>query len=133
MVRVYGRLASLLEVGTGFHPEFSGRDNIYLNGTMLGLSRKEVRKRFEQIVEFSGLEQFIDVPVKNYSSGMYVRLAFSVAAHLNPEIVILDEFLAVGDAVFQKKCFDRMIEWRRSSTKVMLRFWSVRGWAMFGE
>jgi lipopolysaccharide transport system ATP-binding protein len=109
-VKVYGRLASLLEVGTGFHPEFSGRDNVYLNGTMLGLSRKEVRKRFDQIVDFSGLEQFIDVPVKNYSSGMYVRLAFSVAAHLNPEIVILDEVLAVGDAVFQKKCFDRMEE-----------------------
>ena len=110
IVKVYGRLASLLEVGTGFHPEFSGRDNIYLNGTMLGLSRKEVRKRFDQIVEFSGLERFIDVPVKNYSSGMYVRLAFSVAAHLNPEIVVLDEVLAVGDAVFQKKCFDRMEE-----------------------
>ena len=109
-VKVYGRLASLLEVGTGFHPEFSGRDNIYLNGTMLGLSRREVRDRFDQIVEFSGLEQFIEVPVKNYSSGMYVRLAFSVAAHLNPEIVILDEVLAVGDAVFQKKCFDRMEE-----------------------
>jgi lipopolysaccharide transport system ATP-binding protein len=109
-VKVYGRLASLLEVGTGFHPEFSGRDNIYLNGTMLGLSRREVRNRFDQIVEFSGLERFIDVPVKNYSSGMYVRLAFSVAAHLNPEIVILDEVLAVGDAVFQKKCFDRMEE-----------------------
>jgi len=109
-VRVYGRLASLLEVGTGFHPEFSGRDNVYLNGAMLGLSRKEVRKRFDQIVEFSGLEKFIDVPVKNYSSGMYVRLAFAVAAHLNPEIVILDEVLAVGDAVFQKKCFDRMEE-----------------------
>jgi lipopolysaccharide transport system ATP-binding protein len=109
-VRVYGRLASLLEVGTGFHPEFSGRDNIYLNGTMLGLSRKEVRQRFDRIVDFSGLEQFIDVPVKNYSSGMYMRLAFSVAAHLNPEIMILDEVLAVGDAVFQKKCFDRMEE-----------------------
>lgn len=109
-VRVYGRLASLLEIGTGFHPEFSGRDNIYLNGTMLGLSRKEVRQRFDRIVDFSGLEQFIDVPVKNYSSGMYMRLAFSVAAHLNPEIVILDEVLAVGDAVFQKKCFDRMEE-----------------------
>jgi lipopolysaccharide transport system ATP-binding protein len=109
-VKVYGRLASLLEVGTGFHPEFSGRDNIYLNGAMLGLSRREVRNRFDQIVEFSGLKQFIEVPVKNYSSGMYVRLAFSVAAHLNPEIVILDEVLAVGDAVFQKKCFDRMEE-----------------------
>jgi homopolymeric O-antigen transport system ATP-binding protein len=109
-VKVYGRLASLLEVGTGFHPEFSGRDNVYLNGAMLGLSRKEVRRRFDQIVEFSGLEQFIDVPVKNYSSGMYVRLAFSVAVHLNPEIVILDEVLAVGDAAFAKKCFDRMEE-----------------------
>ncbi len=109
-VKVYGRLASLLEVGTGFHPEFSGRDNIYLNGAMLGLSRKEVEDRFDRIVEFSGLERFLDVPVKNYSSGMYVRMAFSVAAHLNPEIVILDEVLAVGDAVFQKKCFDRMEE-----------------------
>ncbi|MBV9672620.1 MAG: ABC transporter ATP-binding protein [Verrucomicrobia bacterium] len=109
-VQVYGRLASLLEVGTGFHPEFSGRDNIFLNGAMLGLSRKEVRKRFDKIVDFSGMEQFLDVPVKNYSSGMYLRLAFSVAAHLNPEIVILDEVLAVGDAVFQKKCFDRIEE-----------------------
>src|SRR5258707_14834803 len=94
--KINGRLASLLEVGTGFHPEFSGRDNIYLNGAMLGLSRKEVRSRFDRIVDFSGLESFIDVPVKNYSSGMYIRLAFSVAAHLNPEIVILDEVLAVG-------------------------------------
>ena len=109
-VKICGRLASLLEVGTGFHPEFSGRDNIYLNGTMLGLSRKEVSRRFDQIVEFSGIGKFIDVPVKNYSSGMYVRLAFSVAAHLNPEIMILDEVLAVGDAIFQKKCFDRMEE-----------------------
>jgi lipopolysaccharide transport system ATP-binding protein len=109
-VKVYGRIASLLEVGTGFHPEFSGRDNIYLNGTMLGLSRKEISRRFDQIVDFSGVGKFIDVPVKNYSSGMYVRLAFSVAAHLNPEIMILDEVLAVGDAVFQKKCFDRMEE-----------------------
>jgi lipopolysaccharide transport system ATP-binding protein len=109
-VKVYGRLASLLEIGTGFHPEFSGRDNIYLNGAMLGLSRREIRDRFDRIVDFSGLERFIDVPVKNYSSGMYIRLAFSVAAHLNPEIVILDEVLAVGDAVFQKKCFDRMEE-----------------------
>jgi lipopolysaccharide transport system ATP-binding protein len=87
---VYGRLASLLEVGAGFHPEFSGRDNIYLNGTMLGFSKKEIRQRFDQIVDFSGLEEFIDVPVKNYSNGMYIRLAFSIAANLNPEIVILD-------------------------------------------
>ena len=109
-VRVYGRLASLLEFGTGFHPEFSGRDNVFLNGAMLGLSRREVRARFDQIVEFSGLEDFLEVPVKNYSSGMYMRLAFAVAAHMNPEIVILDEILSVGDAVFQKKCFDRMEE-----------------------
>jgi len=109
-VKVYGRLASLLEVGTGFHGDFSGRDNIYLNGTMLGLSRKEIRSRFDRIVEFSELADFIDVPVKHYSTGMYVRLAFSVAAHLNPEIVILDEVLSVGDTAFQKKCLDRMAE-----------------------
>jgi homopolymeric O-antigen transport system ATP-binding protein len=106
--KVFGRLASLLEVGAGFHPEFSGRDNIYLNGTMLGFSKKEIRQKFDEIVDFSGLEQFIDVPVKNYSSGMYIRLAFSVAANLNPEIVILDEVIAVGDAVFKKKCFERV-------------------------
>jgi lipopolysaccharide transport system ATP-binding protein len=109
-VKVYGRLASLLEVGTGFHGDFSGRDNIYLNGTMLGLSRREIRNRFDRIVEFSELADFIDVPVKHYSTGMYVRLAFSVAAHLNPEIVILDEVLSVGDTGFQKKCLDRMAE-----------------------
>src|SRR5882762_4808377 len=109
-VKVYGRLASLLEVGTGFHGDFSGRDNIYLNGTMLGLSRKEIRSRFDRIVEFSELADFIDVPVKHYSTGMYVRLAFSVAAHLNPEIVILDEVLSVGATAFQKKCLDRMAE-----------------------
>jgi lipopolysaccharide transport system ATP-binding protein len=109
-VKVYGRLVSLLEVGTGFHLDFSGRDNIYLNGAMLGLSRKELRSRFDQIVEFSELAEFIDVPVKHYSTGMYIRLAFSVAAHLNPEIVILDEVLAVGDSAFQQKCLDRMAE-----------------------
>jgi lipopolysaccharide transport system ATP-binding protein len=108
--KIFGRLASLLEVGAGFHPEFSGRDNIYLNGTMLGFSKKEIRQKFDEIVDFSGLEQFIDVPVKNYSSGMYIRLAFSVAANLNPEIVILDEVVAVGDAPFKKKCFER-IKW----------------------
>jgi len=106
--KVFGRLASLLEVGAGFHPEFSGRDNIYLNGTMLGFSKKEIRQKFDEIVDFSGLEKFIDVPVKNYSSGMYIRLAFSVAAILNPEIVILDEVIAVGDAAFKKKCFERV-------------------------
>ena len=106
--KIFGRLASLLEVGAGFHPEFSGRDNIYLNGTMLGFSKKEIRQKFDEIVDFSGLEQFIDVPVKNYSSGMYIRLAFSVAANLNPEIVVLDEVVAVGDAAFKKKCFERI-------------------------
>jgi lipopolysaccharide transport system ATP-binding protein len=106
--KVFGRLASLLEVGAGFHPEFSGRDNIYLNGTMLGFSKKEIRQKFDEIVDFSGIERFIDVPVKNYSSGMYIRLAFSVAANLSPEIVILDEVIAVGDAAFKKKCFERM-------------------------
>src|SRR6201987_6006235 len=109
-VTAYGRLARLPEIGPGFHPEFSGRDNIYLNGAMLGLTRKEVRDRFDRIVEFSGLERFMEVPVKKYSSGMYIRLAFFIAAHLNPEIVILDEVLSVGDALFQKKCFDRMEE-----------------------
>jgi lipopolysaccharide transport system ATP-binding protein len=106
--KVFGRLASLLEVGAGFHPEFSGRDNIYLNGTMLGFSKREIREKFDQIVDFSGIERFIDVPVKNYSSGMYIRLAFSVAANLNPEIVVLDEVIAVGDAAFKKKCFERV-------------------------
>jgi lipopolysaccharide transport system ATP-binding protein len=106
--KVFGRLASLLEVGAGFHPEFSGRDNVYLNGTMLGFSKREIRQKFDEIVDFSGLEKFIDVPVKNYSSGMYIRLAFSVAANLNPEIVILDEVIAVGDAAFKKKCFERV-------------------------
>jgi lipopolysaccharide transport system ATP-binding protein len=106
--KVFGRLASLLEVGAGFHPEFSGRDNVYLNGTMLGFSKKEIRQKFDQIVDFSGIERFIDVPVKNYSSGMYIRLAFSVAANLNPEIIVLDEVIAVGDAAFKKKCFERV-------------------------
>ncbi len=103
-----GRVASLLEVGTGFHPELSGRENIYLNGVILGMKRREVKQRFDEIVEFSGVEQFIDTPVKRYSSGMYVRLAFAVAAHLEPEILIVDEVLAVGDAEFQKKCLGKM-------------------------
>jgi homopolymeric O-antigen transport system ATP-binding protein len=107
---VYGRLASLLEVGGGFHPEFSGRDNIFLNGTMLGFSKKEIGQRFDHIVDFSGLGEFIDVPVKNYSNGMYIRLAFSIAANLSLEFVILDEIMAVGDVAFQKKCFERMKE-----------------------
>lgn len=107
-IEINGRIASLLEVGTGFHPELTGRENIYLNGTILGMSRKEVKSKFNEIVEFSGVEKFIDTPVKNYSSGMYVRLAFAVAAHLEPEILIIDEVLAVGDAEFQAKCLGKM-------------------------
>ncbi len=107
-IDVYGRLASLLEVGTGFHPELSGRDNIYLNGSILGMKRSEIKARFEEIVEFAGVGRFLDMPVKRYSSGMYVRLAFSVAAHLDAEILLIDEVLAVGDMDFQKKCLQRM-------------------------
>lgn len=109
-IRIRGRVGSLLEVGTGFHPELTGRENIYLNGAILGMSRSEIRRKFEQIVEFCEIERFLDTPVKHYSSGMYVRLAFSVAAHLEPEILIVDEVLAVGDAAFQKKCLARMSE-----------------------
>lgn len=103
-----GRVSSLLEVGTGFHPELTGRENIYLNGTILGMTRVEVKLKFDEIVAFSGIEKFIDTPVKRYSSGMYVRLAFAVAAHLEPEILIVDEVLAVGDVEFQKKCLGKM-------------------------
>lgn len=106
--RVYGRVGSLLEVGTGFHKELSGRDNIYLNASILGMKRSEVRRKFDEIVDFSGVGTFLDTPVKHYSSGIYMRLAFSVAAHLDPEILIVDEVLAVGDASFQKKCLGKM-------------------------
>jgi lipopolysaccharide transport system ATP-binding protein len=107
-VELYGRVASLLEVGTGFHPELTGRENIYLNGAILGMRRVEIASKFDEIVAFSEVEQFIDTPVKHYSSGMYVRLAFAVAAHLEPEILIVDEVLSVGDAQFQKKCLGKM-------------------------
>src|SRR5215207_8863597 len=107
-VRVKGRVASLLEVGTGFHPELTGRENIFLNGAVLGMKRAEIQKKFDEIVAFAETEKFIDTPVKRYSSGMYVRLAFAVAAHLEPEILVVDEVLAVGDAAFQKKCFNKM-------------------------
>jgi lipopolysaccharide transport system ATP-binding protein len=107
-VRVKGRIASLLEVGTGFHPELTGRENIFLNGAILGMTKTEIRKKFDEIVAFSEVEQFIDTPVKRYSSGMYVRLAFAIAAHLEPEILIVDEVLAVGDAAFQQKCLGKM-------------------------
>ena len=109
-IYINGRIASLLEVGTGFHPELTGRENIYLNGAILGMSRKEITEKFEEIVAFAEVEIFLDTPVKRYSSGMYVRLAFSVAAHLEPEILIVDEVLAVGDAAFQKKCLGKMEE-----------------------
>lgn len=107
-VELYGRVASLLEVGTGFHPELTGRENIYLNGAILGMRKVEIQRKFDEIVAFSEVEQFIDTPVKHYSSGMYVRLAFAVAAHLEPEILIVDEVLSVGDAQFQKKCLGKM-------------------------
>jgi len=107
-IKVKGRIASLLEVGTGFHPELTGRENIYLNGAILGMKRDEITRKFDEIVDFSGVEKFIDTPVKRYSSGMYVRLAFAVAAHLDPEILVVDEVLAVGDAEFQRKCLRKM-------------------------
>ena len=109
-ISIKGRVASLLEVGTGFHPELTGRENIFLNGAILGMSRVEIKKKFDEIVAFAEVEKFLDTPVKHYSSGMYVRLAFAVAAHLEPEILILDEVLAVGDAQFQKKCLGKMNE-----------------------
>ena len=107
-IKIKGRIASLLEVGTGFHPELSGRENIFLNGAILGMTKKEINNKFDEIVDFAGVEMYIDTPVKRYSSGMYVRLAFGVAAHLEPEILIVDEVLAVGDAEFQKKCLGKM-------------------------
>jgi len=107
-VKIKGRVASLLEVGTGFHQELTGRENIFLNGAILGMSRTEIKRKFDEIVDFSGVEKFLDTPVKRYSSGMYVRLAFSVAAHLEPEILLVDEVLAVGDEEFQKKCLGKM-------------------------
>jgi lipopolysaccharide transport system ATP-binding protein len=117
---VYGRVASLLEVGTGFHPELTGRENIYLNGAILGMKKAEIDRKFDEIVAFSGVEQFIDTPVKRYSSGMYVRLAFAVAAHLDPEILLVDEVLAVGDAEFQKKCVGKMGDVARGGRTVLL-------------
>lgn len=107
-IKIDGRIASLLEVGTGFHPELSGRENIFLNGSIMGMRKAEIQKKFDEIVDFSGVERYIDTPVKRYSSGMYVRLAFAVAAHLEPEILIVDEVLSVGDAEFQKKCLGKM-------------------------
>ncbi len=118
-IRIDGRIASLLEVGTGFHQELTGRENIFLNGAILGMSRVEIIRKFDEIVEFSGVEEFLDTPVKRYSSGMYVRLAFSVAAHLEPDILIVDEVLAVGDAAFQRKCLGKMGSFAQSGRTVL--------------
>jgi len=119
-VRLRGRVASLLEVGTGFHPELTGRENIFLNGAILGMQRAEIRRNFDDIVAFAEVEKFLDTPVKRYSSGMYMRLAFAVAAHLNPEILIVDEVLAVGDAEFQKKCLGKMQDISRDKGRTVL-------------
>ncbi len=117
--RVKGRIASLLEVGTGFHPELTGRENVFLNGAILGMTKAEIRKKFDGIVDFAGVERYMDTPVKRYSSGMYVRLAFAVAAHLEPEILIVDEVLAVGDAAFQSKCLGKMEDVSRHGRTVL--------------
>lgn len=118
-IKIKGRVASLLEVGTGFHPELTGRENVFLNGAILGMKTKEIASKFDEIVEFSGVKKFIDTPVKRYSSGMYVRLAFAVAAHLEPEVLIIDEVLAVGDAEFQKKCLGKMGEVAKGGRTVL--------------
>jgi lipopolysaccharide transport system ATP-binding protein len=118
-VRIKGRVASLLEVGTGFHPELTGRENIYLNGAILGMSKAEIKRKFDEIVAFAEVEKFLDTPVKRYSSGMYVRLAFAVAAHLEPEVLVVDEVLAVGDIAFQKKCLGKMNEVSASGRTVI--------------
>jgi lipopolysaccharide transport system ATP-binding protein len=119
-LKVKGRIASLLEVGTGFHPELTGRENIFLNGAILGMRKNEVKRKFDEIVDFSGVERYIDTPVKRYSSGMYVRLAFAVAAHLESEILVIDEVLAVGDAEFQKKCLGKMSEVSKGEGRTVL-------------
>src|SRR5664280_1717903 len=119
-IKVRGRIASLLEVGTGFHPELTGRENIFLNGAILGMTKAEIRNRFDEIVDFSGVAKYIDTPVKRYSSGMYVRLAFAVAAHLEPEILIVDEVLAVGDAEFQKKAIGKMQDVSRNDGRTVI-------------
>lgn len=124
----HGRLAALIELGAGFHPDLSGRENVFLNGSILGLTRQEIQRQFDSIVDFAGLERFIDTPVKRYSSGMYVRLAFAVAAHVNAEVLLVDEVLSVGDETFQRKCFDRLTEIRRSGTTIV--FVSHNLWAI---
>jgi ABC-2 type transport system ATP-binding protein len=119
-ITMNGRVAALLEVGSGFHPELSGRDNVYLNGSILGMARAEIEAKFDEIVDFSGVREFIDQPVKNYSSGMYVRLGFSVAIHVDPDILLVDEVLAVGDESFQAKCANKFREMRASGKTVVI-------------
>lgn len=119
-IRTRGRVSALIEVGAGFHPEMSGRENVYLNGSILGMSRREINRRFDDIVAFAGLERFIDTPVKRYSSGMYVRLGFAISAHTNPTILLVDEVLAVGDMAFQRKCHDRMNTLRESGVTICI-------------
>ncbi len=119
-VRMNGRVSSLIELGAGFHPEFTGRENVFINGTILGLSRKEIEKRFDRIVRFAELESFIDVPVRTYSSGMYVRLGFSVAVNVDPDILLVDEVLAVGDESFSRKCIDRMTNFKKAGKTIVL-------------
>ena len=119
-VSTHGRMAALLELGSGFHPDLSGRENIFLNGALLGLTHKELEKKFEEIVDFAGLDEFIDMPVKNYSSGMTVRLGFAIAINVDPEILIIDEILAVGDASFQKKCYQKIESFRRDGKTILL-------------
>ncbi|MCX6782239.1 MAG: ABC transporter ATP-binding protein [Candidatus Magasanikbacteria bacterium] len=119
-IKLNGRVGSLLEIGTGFHPELTGRENVYLNGAILGMRKREIEKKFDEIVDFAGIEKFLDTPVKRYSSGMYVRLAFAVAAHLEPEILVIDEVLAVGDAEFQKKCLGKMDEVTKKEGRTIL-------------
>jgi lipopolysaccharide transport system ATP-binding protein len=116
----FGRLAAMLEVGSGFHSELSGRENVFLNGSILGMSKKEITRKFDEIVDFSGVEQFIDQPVKNYSSGMYVRLGFAIAINVDPEILVVDEVLAVGDAEFQAKCFGKFRDFKSEGKTVIL-------------
>lgn len=115
-----GRVAPLLQVGAGFHPELSGRENVFLNGALMGMDRREVERRFDEVVAFAGVERFVDVPVKRYSNGMYLRLAFSVAAHLEAEVLLLDEVLAVGDAAFQAQCVERLLEARRQGRTLLV-------------
>jgi ABC-type polysaccharide/polyol phosphate transport system ATPase subunit len=119
-VRAHGRISSLLELGAGFHPNLSGRENVFLNAAILGIAREDVRKRFDAIVEFAGMRDFIDMPVKHYSSGMYVRLAFAVAVEMNPDVLLVDEVLSVGDAVFQTKCLNRIMDFKRRGKTILL-------------